>query len=216
MVRRYNECAAGAASLREIAFSLKNPFARWAATSSARSLSDFTLERPLPGPYAPLTAASSNAGSLTLDSVRPRSLLPRVCRNLSCKLLSHALAALPRRSKTKTGPDRAMRRTAAKTCLLATVCCYANCSHMRSRPCHGVVKRRRARTCAMRRTAASSCLLATVCRYAIYPANCSHMRSRPCHGVVKRRRAQTCAVRLTAARSCPLATVLQQFLFLLF
>ena len=30
----------------------------------------------------------------SLDSVRPRSLLLRVCRNLSCKLLSHPLAAL--------------------------------------------------------------------------------------------------------------------------
>ena len=30
----------------------------------------------------------------SLDSVRPRSMLPRVCRNLSCKLLSHPPAAL--------------------------------------------------------------------------------------------------------------------------
>ena len=148
----------------------------------------------------------------SLDSVRPRSSLHRVCRNLSCKLLSHALAALPRRSKTKTGPDRAMRRTAASSCSLATVCRYAiypaNCSHIRSRPCHGVVKRRRARTCAVRRTAAKpvcwqqfavmlpaltcargpdravrrtaakTCLLATVCRYANYSHICSRHQPR--------------------------------------
>ena len=56
---RRGACAAGAASLREIAFSLKNPFARGAATSSARSLDDFTLERPLPGPYAILSKAQN-------------------------------------------------------------------------------------------------------------------------------------------------------------
>ena len=46
----HDRCAAS----REIAFSLKNPFARWAATSSARPLNDFKLERALLGPYTNL------------------------------------------------------------------------------------------------------------------------------------------------------------------
>ena len=43
----------------------------------------------------------------SLHSVRPPSLLPRVCRNASGKLLSHPLRGLPRRNTMKTGADRA-------------------------------------------------------------------------------------------------------------
>ena len=64
---------------------------------AAAPLSDFTASRKI----------VLKRRMASLISVRPRSLLPRVCRNTSGKLLSHPLRGLPRRNTMKTGADRA-------------------------------------------------------------------------------------------------------------
>ena len=75
----HDRCAAS----REIAFSLENSFAHWAAASSARLLDDLKLERSLPLPYAILR----HSRKIVLNR-RMASLSPVGCAG---KLLGHRI-----------------------------------------------------------------------------------------------------------------------------
>ncbi len=73
-----------------------NPLLIW-LRHPARVTHNFKLTAGAAAPLSDFTACRKivlKRRKASLDSVRPRSMLPRVCRNSSCKLLSHALAAL--------------------------------------------------------------------------------------------------------------------------